>query len=92
MGSMIVLQERETGAPIQPSPVPINDSALRPDESSPIDDVTPVQSFTADLPTPVQSALYTIDQIDREIRAQEDTREREDREKIEAEGTVKIRI
>ena len=91
MGSMIVLQERETEAPVKTSPVPINDSSLRPDESSPIDDVTPVQSFTADLPTPVQSALYTIDQIDREIRAEEDTVEPEDREKIEAEGTVKIR-
>jgi len=85
MGSMIVLQERETEAPVKSSPVPINNSSLRPDDSSPIDDVTPVQSFTADLPTPVQSALYTIDQIDREIRAEEDTVEPEDREKIEAE-------
>merc|ERR1712227_1036120 len=85
MGSMIVLQERETEAPVKSSPVPMNDSSLRPDDSSPIDDVTPVQSFTADLPTPVQSALYTIDQIDREIRAEEDTVEPEDREKIEAE-------
>ena len=102
MGSMIVLQEREppisqpeSSCPAAESSLPTADeSALRADTSSPIDDVTPVQSFTADLPTPVQSALYSIDQIDRQIREQESQLERQDTEKTEdelnAEGTVQI--